>query len=44
MRAQKMNGYVGELRSSFLSCEKDTESIVRKLFVESNPYSDDLKR
>lgn len=44
MRGHKMNGYIGEIRSSFLSCEKDTESIVRKLFVESNPYSDDLKR
>lgn len=44
MRAQKMNGYIGELRSSFLSCEKDTEAIIKKLFVESNPYSDDLKR
>ncbi len=32
------------LDSSFLSCEKDTESILRKLFVESRPYSDILKR
>ena len=31
-------------QSSFLSCEKDTEIILRKLFVESRPYSDDLKR
>lgn len=30
--------------SSFLSCEKDTELILRKLFVESRPYSDILKR
>lgn len=30
--------------SSFLSCEKDTETIIRKLFVESKPYSDKLKR
>ena len=29
---------------SFLSCEKDLEAILRKLFVESQPYSDDLKR
>ena len=29
-----------ELQSSFLSCEKDTETILRKLFVESRPYSD----
>ena len=32
------------LTSSFLSCEKDTETILRKLFVESRPYSDILKR
>ena len=29
--------------SSFLSVEKDTETILRKLFVESRPYSDILK-
>jgi hypothetical protein len=32
------------LASSFLSCEKDTETILRKLFVESKPHSDILKR
>lgn len=32
------------ITSSFLSCEKDTETILRKLFVESRPYSDYLKR
>lgn len=32
------------ITSSFLSCEKDTETILRKLFVESRPYSDILKR
>lgn len=32
------------LDSSFLSCEKDTETILRRLFVESQPYSDQLKR
>ena len=32
------------LKSSFLSCEKDAETIIRKLFVTSNPYSDELKR
>lgn len=32
------------LTSSFLSCEKDTETILRKLFIESRPYSDVLKR
>lgn len=33
-----------QLSSSFLSCEKDCETILRKLFVESQPYSDILKR
>ena len=33
-----------QFTSSFLSCEKDLESILRKLFIESQPYSDDLKR
>lgn len=32
------------ISSSFLSCEKDTETILRKLFVESRPYSDTLKK
>lgn len=32
------------IKSSFLSCEKDIETILRKLFIESRPYSDDLKR
>ena len=32
------------LQSSFLSCEKDTELILRKLFIESQPHSDILKR
>ena len=31
------------ITSSFLSCEKDTEIILRKLFVESRPYSTVLK-
>ena len=31
-------------QSSFLSCEKDAEIILKKLFIESRPYSDDLKR
>jgi hypothetical protein len=31
-------------KSSFLSCEKDIEKILKKLFVESHPYSEDLKR
>ena len=33
-----------DLHSSFLSSEKDIEMILRKLFIESRPYSDDLKR
>ena len=44
MRGSKMNGFTGTFESSFLSCEKDTESIIRKLFVDSRPYSDMLKR
>lgn len=32
------------IESSFLSCEKDTEIILRKLFIESRPYSDILKK
>ena len=34
----------GDISSSFLSCEKDAELIVKKLLVESRPYSDELKR
>lgn len=30
--------------SSFLSCEKDIEEILKKLFVSSKPYSDKIKR
>lgn len=30
--------------SSFLSCEKDAQEIVKLLFVKSKPYSDKLKR
>lgn len=32
------------LQSSFLSCSKDAETIIKKLFVEAKPYSDKLKR
>lgn len=32
------------IKSSMYSVEKDLETIVRKLFVESRPYSDELKR
>ena len=44
MRGSRMNGYIGKFESSFLSCEKDAETIVKKLLVDSNPYSDMLKR
>lgn len=44
MRGSKINGFQGEFKSSFLSCEKDTETIIRKLFIDSKPYSDLLKR
>lgn len=44
MRDSRMNGYIGEFKSSFLSCEKDAETIIKKLFVDSKPYSDMLKR
>lgn len=32
------------ITSSFLSCEKDTETILRKLFIECRPYSEELKK
>lgn len=32
------------LKSSFLSCEKDAEEIIRRLFVSNKPHSDTLKR
>ena len=34
----------GPLESSFLSCEKDTETILRRLFIESQPHNSTLKR
>ena len=39
-----VKNYVGEPDFSFFSCEKDAELIVKKLLVESRPYSDELKR
>ena len=33
-----------EFESPFFSCEKDTKTIVEKLFVNTKPYSDYLKR
>ena len=35
---------MSQFSSSFLSCEKDIEEILRKLFVSSKPYSDYLKK
>ena len=35
---------IKELKSSFLSVEKDIVTIINKLFIESRPYSDMLKR
>lgn len=32
------------IHSSFFSCATDTETILKQLFVKSNPYSDRLKR
>lgn len=32
------------LKTSFLSCEKDAELIVKHLFVSNQPYGDELKR
>ena len=33
-----------KITSSFLSCEKDTELILKKLFFDNRPYSDTLKK
>lgn len=33
-----------DFKSSFLSCEKDCETILRKLFLTSKPYSEELIR
>ena len=35
---------IPNIESSFLSCEKDIESILKKLFIQSQPHSDALKR
>lgn len=40
----KRNLAIANLNSSFFSCEKDTETILKKLFIQSKPYSDELKR
>ena len=40
----KRNTVLTKPLKSFYSCEKDAEAIVNKLFVESQPYSDELKK
>ena len=35
---------VSEPRSSFLSCEKDVEIILKKLFIDKKVWGDQLKR
>lgn len=35
---------IRELDSSFLSCEKDTETILKKLFIEDRKHSEELIR
>jgi hypothetical protein len=35
---------IKKVESSFLSCEKDTETILKKLFIDTRPYSDVLKK
>ena len=35
---------VKNITSSFLSCEKDAELILKKLFIEARPHSDILKK
>ena len=32
------------LTSAFLSCDKDAEKILKRILIESKPYSDELKR
>ena len=44
MRAGRFNKSEDRLSSSFLSCEKDTETIIQKLFIENREYGNILKR
>ena len=39
-----LNAVLPPIQSSFLSCEKDVEIILNKLFIESQQYSNWLKR
>jgi len=41
---RSVKNFIGEFDSSFFSCEKDAELIIKKLLVDSRPYSDELKR
>ena len=40
----KRDAIAKPLESSFLSCERDTETILRKLFIDSRQHSKILKR
>lgn len=40
----KKNLAMEPIKSSFLSCEKDFETILRRLFVESKPHNEELIR
>lgn len=42
MRYEKK--FLGEIKPTFMSCEKDTQEIFEKLFIKSYPYSEQLKR
>lgn len=40
----RVAGRPREIKSSFLSCEKDIETIIRKLFVDNKEVGEELKR
>lgn len=40
----KKNLAMEPIKSSFLSCEKDFETILRRLFIESKPHNEELIR
>ena len=40
----KKNLAMESIKSSFLSCEKDFETILRRLFIESKPHNEELIR
>lgn len=43
-RSKNFNRDIRDLKSSFLSYEKDLEEIIKKLFVDSKPYNDEIKK